>query len=119
VVEDYPNRSISGAESGKVVGPESVLVAPAAKQSETVGHATDSSDALGRPGGFCAAQLNPFHSQACGRVVPLLLLSGPKPTISQRELEMHEMPFGVAADPRLVPWTLQPFPSHRSANTLF
>jgi hypothetical protein len=67
VVNDYPNRSINGAESGKVVGPDSVLVVPTAKQSDAVAHATDSSEASARPGGFCAAQLDPFHSQACGR----------------------------------------------------
>jgi hypothetical protein len=106
---------MNGAESGYVVGPGPVFVAPTAKQSEAVGQATDSSEALAGPGGFWAPQLTPSHSQACGRA-GRYLPSGRKPTISQREPDVHEMPFGLAALPEPEPWTLQPVPFHRSAN---
>ncbi len=106
---------MSGADSGYMVGPGSVFVVPTAKQSEAVGQATDSNEALAGPGGFWTSQLTPFHSQARGRA-GRYLPCGRRPTISQRELEVHEMPFGMAALPELDAWTLQPVPFHGSAN---
>jgi hypothetical protein len=81
-----------------VLGPGAVLVAPTAKQSDALGQATDSSEALDGPGGFFAAQLTPFQLQACGRA-GRCLLSRRNPTISQREFELHEMPFDLANGP--------------------
>src|SRR5690349_16768482 len=110
-VVNYASRSINGAESGYVSN-SSVLVARTAKQSEADRHATDSSEALVGPGGFWTDQVRPFQSHACGRGAPLL--AEPTPTISQLNVGVHEMSFGMPAGPGRRRFHLVPF--HRSAN---